>query len=826
MRNKYWKKILPLALVLIFAGQINTVTAFATGDENDTLTAEVNYSGMDGSNEPEIIEEIVALRTENEKHFLMSDGSYMVMQYMNAVHYKDSDGEWRDIKNSLSAGSYRNQKAYTLRAGAVSKAFSASGDSTFLFSIERYGCILELGPRGKSQSLEATQETTSVDDAKEFEVSQVSKSGAIKGQVSELAYENVLPNAKLVYANSGYDTTESIVIPSKQDNYSYSFDLNLSGLEAKIGENGDLSFTNTYGELLYKLRAPYMVDFAGAVSNTASYRVDQEGGQLVLTITPDSAWMNARNRIYPVTLSSLFECRPNETDAGAAITHLPQGSSNTSRGPEEELYFGYSCSEAVNESRICIGFDSFPRLPDTAELVQAKVKLLQTSFSEVLCEEAEIGIYSADMTASGNNAEWLRGLTWDSKSTASNFIAKTVCSENTTDKFLTWDITDYARQWQSNGGSARSFMLQLEDIQTYSKSHAMIITLKGSRALDTPLLMVRYRADTVEENIAAETAEECRQLLAGSAGTVHVGDEAEGMILVGTDLLMKNGGSFTLERVYNFDSREWRLSLYETLEEYTLGASECIVHTDGTGAEHIYLPAGAAGTYIAADGENQILVTHNGGEKIYELTDSEGGVKRFINGCLAAYTKPEGETLLIAYNNTYSPENDDWKPTGVGKGQIVQLLITPNIEKTPSIMAEFEYENDGMLSRILCCGEEIKYKYTANDSGTMLLTGMESSMGTVVEYQYDLSGWLNRAIDRILQNGIGVTYTDEGEISRVFEFMLEPGKDAPNPGKVITFGSERQTDMAETTDTEQMSDLMMPDEPIFEEEINRAMPHL
>lgn len=826
MRNKYWKKLLSLALVLIFAGQITAVTAFATGDENNMLTAEVNYGEMDSSIEPEIVEEVTSLRTANEKHFRMSDGSYMVMQYLNAVHYKDSDGKWQDIRNSLSTGAYRAQKAYILRAGDISKAFSASGNGNFLFCVESVDCALEICPIGKSIAFDGAESTLPIGETVEHEANQVYKSGAIKGAVSELAYENVFPEATLAYANAGYDTTESIVITSRQDNYSYSFDMNLAGLEIKSGENGDILFNNSYGELQYRMCAPYLVDFAGAVSNAAGYRVTKENEKLVLTIVADSSWMNEKNRIYPVTLSALFECKPNEATVPSSITHLPQGSPNMSRGPEEDLYFGYSCSNAVNESRICIGFDSFPVLPATAEIIDAKVKLFQTSYSEVLCEEAEIGIYSAYMTASNDNAKWLRGLTWDSKSSADNFISKTVCSENTTDKFLTWDITDYARQWWSNGGAAKAFVLQLEDVQKYSGSHAMIITLKGSRALDTPLLTVRYRADFEEEPHIDEAEENCRQLFADAAGTVYIGDDARETVLEGTDLLMGNGGSFTLKQVYSFNSKEWTLSLYETLEKYTLGSSEGIVYTDGNRIEHIYLSTGTDGAYLSTDNESQILVTRDRGEEIYELTDSSGCKKRFVNGILSEYTSPEGETLFIVYNNSFSTENDNRTPLSSENRQIVQLLTAHGTENSPFVLAEFEYENDGTLSRILCCGEETKFKYTNSNTGKKSLSGIEFSNGTTVEYQYDLQGLLNRATDRLKQSGIGVTYTDTGDVSRIFDFTLELGGDAPYPENVITFSEEKQTDMGEGSDMEEMFGQGVPFESLFDGNPSQTTPLL
>lgn len=44
------------------------------------------------------------------------------------------------------------------------------------------------------------------------------------------------------------------------------------------------------------------------------------------------------------------------------------------------------------------------------------------------------------------------------------------------------------------------------------------------------------------------------------------------------------------------------------------------------------------------------------------------------------------------------------------------------------------------------------------------MSGISSSNGTAVAYQYDLRGLLNRASDLIKQSGIGVTYTDTGNL--------------------------------------------------------------
>lgn len=47
--------------------------------------------------------EVKELRESNVKHFRLEDGSYIAAQYDVPVHYLDSNGEWQDIDNTLSA---------------------------------------------------------------------------------------------------------------------------------------------------------------------------------------------------------------------------------------------------------------------------------------------------------------------------------------------------------------------------------------------------------------------------------------------------------------------------------------------------------------------------------------------------------------------------------------------------------------------------------------------------------------------------------------------------------------------------------------------------
>ena len=109
-------KLVAALLSVIIITQSFTAVAFAA--EESKFTTESPYSrtvdpvaqGSEGSaqlpeakdSNAQIITEIPEKRTESTKTFLMSDGSFMLAAYNEPVHYKDDEGVWQDIDNTLS----------------------------------------------------------------------------------------------------------------------------------------------------------------------------------------------------------------------------------------------------------------------------------------------------------------------------------------------------------------------------------------------------------------------------------------------------------------------------------------------------------------------------------------------------------------------------------------------------------------------------------------------------------------------------------------------------------------------------------------------------
>ena len=89
---------LVLTAALLF--QIVPLNAFAM--ESDLITDSEDVSTeLISAEDTTVLGEIAEYRDESEKHFRMSDGSFIAVNYGMPVHYTEDGEEWIDIDNTL-----------------------------------------------------------------------------------------------------------------------------------------------------------------------------------------------------------------------------------------------------------------------------------------------------------------------------------------------------------------------------------------------------------------------------------------------------------------------------------------------------------------------------------------------------------------------------------------------------------------------------------------------------------------------------------------------------------------------------------------------------
>lgn len=380
----------------------------------------------------------------------------------------------------------------------------------------------------------------------------------------------------------------------------------------------------------------------------------------------------------------------------------------------------------------------------------------------------------------------LTNITWNTcpeHKTAS--VGSIELSDETNGNLISFDITDYVRNAES---VPYTFIFHLKDADWYYKQYAMEVSLDGKSTCTSPLIITRY---TLSDEAKGQLKYE--KLNAGNFLTAYIGKTAEDSTLlcsivnIGTD-----DDRLLIDQRYSFVKNKWTLSLDESIHTYTTGSKELLVYTDEYGLEHVFtLLSGTENMYVSADSDDIIQKSTEDNSEEYALQKKDGTTKVFHNGYLQSKTNTNGCTFLHAYNYPYSNDSDDWKASRKNlKNELVQVLIIKPTWSEPEVLLNFIYDQNGNCSEIVTedGNSLIKYEY-ADEINPIRFTSIIISEHTEIELQYDKRGNLSRIVDKSQNEGIGITYSDLGDICKAFEYSVDLGADIPKPRRIVSLSA-------------------------------------
>ncbi len=641
---------------------------------------------------------------------------------------------------------------------------------------------------------------------------------------SALEYEDLLDGSTLRYENYANSIKESIIIPARQEEYTYSFRLQVTGLTPELLDDGSISLTNAAGKTIYTIPAPYMIDAKDKTSYEAFYTLEEANGGWLLTITADAEWMNDKDRAYPVVLDpTVTETAASSDDISAATVY------NGGTAPSGVLCVGKTSD--TGNTRSYFHINRLPYLPAGCELTNATFGVYQTSFTG--SGSMDIGLHALTSANKYGNAinglasteiwkAWASGLTWtyvnNGHSATHNpqFVDRHTASSATSGSYTDWDITTLAASWydsaqeedaskefkryQANLGFA--LIATNESTGTACANYAGLSSNRDRR----PRIMIEYRnVRGIESDYTYQTAS------IGNAGTAYIGDFAMQTTLV-VPLVSDPSDTMPLSvsLVYNsslngcyfsgyykdvhtadFDTMKigigWKLSLQETIVPLSLDETDYLIYTDGDGTEHYYIHSGN-GIYIE-EGENTRL-TISGSSAQYTLSDEYGNKKIFTYGYLTEVRDAYGNALYYCYNDTeYSSGSSAWKPSSASDSHYISYVYRQNKNCAAEKILVLGYSGDFLSTIIPKCNYEsddskasrritlLRQPASANSSYTNL-TGIEYPGNRLAQYTYygSSAGFyrnnkLSSAYDAEANYGISFDYSYNGKTRDIFEYV-------------------------------------------------------
>ena len=767
-----------LAILTVMFSFPMTVFAELVRENTEEVTEEEGNRG---------IIELEELRESSTKYFLLEDGSIMAAQYNGAVHYKDENGDWQNIDNTLTVS---GSEISTPNAKVKFAKKTTGNESLFTLHDGNRKLTMSLDGAEKKIKGEIRNIKTELSD----EAPEIDKLTTLDGVCAAVKYENILDGVDVEYVINGLNIKENIIVKERLSSYSFTFTLGLNNLSPRSTEDGEILLCEGE-EVVYRIPAPVMWDSDGVSSDDLEMNLTDNGnGSYTMSISADPDWMNAEERAYPITIDP-----PVFTNQNADVLDIDVTSGSQSMDENTWLTVGGGYFTYVK-------FPTLPVISESAYISKATFTMATNS------SNTGYGYITVDKVLS----DWDEEISWeDISSDGAGRLARDYSDAKEISSganSYTWDITPIAKGWYEG----ENYGLALRPYTIFSGS-ASFKSSENSDSINRPQLCITYRDMKGLEDYWTFSSQS-----AGFAGVGYVNNTVGEMTLAiptlsTTDALMPitptlayssgvgrnfvSGGKRT-NSAYSYDSygNGFTLNLCETIEErtyYLSGESvRYYVWTDSDGTEHAFMYK-SVGMYEDEDG---LKLRLNVTPSQITITDSNKNVRSFDRvgayGYLRSIEDKSGNKVLFTLNGNHQPTAIKLLPVGYSESNaITQMTLN------------YGSQNQLMSVSHPTSGESIKFYYkstlsaSASNNTRGYLSKIEYLNGSEViataEYSYDsTTEQLISAKNCLTGYSLNYVYDTKGRVIEINEGV------ASTQGQKLTFEYGTTSTVVRTSGTD------------------------
>lgn len=552
-------------------------------------TDENSYSSFDNvqdnsETDGNIISEISESRTENTKEFLLDNGTKMIAQYNQPVHYKDDNGEWVEYDNSLIDASkstatndevsvYSDDFAdeYTNQSSNIKVNYSKKSKENNMIKVKANDYSISWGYIN-------TNTVNAKIVKKDEKLKGNDKYTVLQNQISETVYENIYNNVDIQYLTTSVGIKENIILKNANAQNEFNIQYKFNELTAESVDDRLIVLKDKSGNVVYSIEAPYMVDAKGRTSTQLSMSItEQKNSKLTVKLAADKDFLSSSDCQYPVTIDPEFYTTQEWQQAECSF--VDSYNPNTSYGFGSDT--GYTGTVNVGTFgsgmyRTYYKIKSLPELNNGDMIVGAYLNLR-------LCNED----FNTDMNISAHyvSEKWTQStITWKNQPDFdSNTVDYEIFNSNTKKGWYDWDITSCMKKWY-NGKANYGIMLKDSDENTAAQCARFSSSNSPNQSDIRPLFKIVY-----QNNKGLEERWTYSSFSVGTAGTAYVNDYSGNLVFMTSDASTTSGSAYAeVKHIYNgYMAREkysetmpyvgygWKLNVQQTLlssDKYGLNA--------------------------------------------------------------------------------------------------------------------------------------------------------------------------------------------------------------------------------------------------------------
>lgn len=692
-----------------------------------------------------ILYEVKDDRNEFSKTFMLDDGTTMLAEYDQPIHYKDSNKNWVEYDNTLTtATSDEAEPELSNKSSDIKIKASNKAKDKNMIKLQNDSYKISWGYENTNKSkanIITNNETLTGND----------KFTTLKNAVSEIVYYDVYKDVDLQYYISSAGIKENIILKSAEAPSEFNINYSINNLSAKQINNTTIELYNKNGETVYTIEAPYMMDANGNTSTQLNLEIiGQKGSNLTIKLTADYWFIHSIGRAFPITID------PEISEKITSKLTFTEISNNS--------FLSYGPYYTSSNSYCLMKINSLPKLEESEKIIKATYDIDIINGSNLVTNSNDIIITNLHRANLSVNPYYY--------SEVIDYDAVTV--ENYS--YLHFDITSLIKQWYNGNITNQGFVIESKE----TIGNRTLTLNKGTKSTVHPTLKIIYTDFAGnEDNLSYHTVS------AGQNAQINIGDYL-GNLSITQNIYSSQGARFPVSIDLNYNGFKYnRYTVNHSIpgNGWNLSCSQSILNTNSTLASngYDYLYTDSNGTnhhlkyirntkdstekWIDEDGlgltitknENNMFLQNgtttqtyqlpeNGGKLLYEKDENNNTITYTYNtdGNISSITDPAGKTTNFAYLTATDGTKHVSEITLPDTKKITltysESLLT-KVKFADGKSSIYAYNSDGRIISVSQCDEStnpvtngMSVEFLYNDNGQIIKITEKGNTGTEGNY--------------------------------------------------------------------------------------------
>lgn len=648
--------------------------------------------------------EVTQQRTHNSKTFDLGRGAYQTVIYPETVHFKDAEGQWKEIDNRLEEA--RNEQGEAIlrnQSNVLTMEFAKqTGKAPLVCISNKKGQKIAWNIQNQNEHVKAKPICenccdTGDEDACRADLSHVE---------TELHYKEILPNVNVICRMQGMMFKDDIVMENPQAQHRFVLEMDTQNVQLVKQEEGTIVAyaEGNPAEIAFVLPAAFMRDAEGNIGTVETDLVE-ENGKIQVALNCDEDFL--QNAVYPVVVDPLIQ---TEEHSSAMEDNFVTSSAPNTVQSYSQARLRICKNTSYGECRSFLKFTDLPFFMPSNMVTKAYLRMsLYTKQGT-----RAVPVYVKEVLEDWSS----QTITWNNQpSLGEHDVDVAIIPANAgAGSAFAFDISNLVRKWYEGSNYGVAFERKI------TATPNTVEFGSSDSVYHKPVIMINYVSFAGLQNHLAYDSFDC-----GRAGTGYV-NLYNGDVVIARPLTQCGGNRMPVSimayygaQLFGVTARvgsHWRLSCDQCMTKSYINDELYFIWSKGDGSQHYFRKPNSSAAYYEDLSGLSLKLTDNG--TYTEIEDKGGTVMRFESSQDALDDTGRLLSITDSCGNTNTFQYGDWRLERItdGAGRVTQFtysgnMLTGILAPGETAPVTLEYYNNMRLNGIVDAdGERTSISWT------------------------------------------------------------------------------------------------------------------